>query len=34
MRRVRRLEQAIRKIQDFDGPVIYSIGLLFGARYG
>jgi Ca-activated chloride channel homolog len=24
------LEQAIRRIQDFDGPVIYSIGLLFG----
>ena len=24
------LEQAIRKIQDLDGPVIYSIGLLFG----
>ena len=25
------LEQAIRKIQDLDGPVIYSIGLLFGS---
>ncbi len=25
------LEQAIRRIQDLDGPVIYSIGLLFGA---
>ncbi len=25
------LEQAIRKIQELDGPVIYSIGLLFGA---
>ena len=25
------LEQAVRKIQDFDGPVIYSIGLLFGS---
>ena len=24
------LEQAIRRIQDFDGPVIYCIGLLFG----
>ena len=24
------LEQAIRRIQDLDGPVIYSIGLLFG----
>ncbi len=24
------LEQAIRKIQDLDGPVIYAIGLLFG----
>ena len=24
------LDQAIRRIQDFDGPVIYSIGLLFG----
>jgi VWFA-related protein len=24
------LEAAIRRIQDFDGPVIYSIGLLFG----
>ena len=24
------LEQTIRRIQDFDGPVIYSIGLLFG----
>jgi Ca-activated chloride channel homolog len=24
------LEQSIRRIQDFDGPVIYSIGLLFG----
>ena len=24
------LEQAIRRIQDFDGPVIYSLGLLFG----
>ena len=24
------LEQAIRRIQDFDGPVIYSVGLLFG----
>ncbi len=24
------LEQAIRKIQDYDGPVIYCIGLLFG----
>ncbi len=24
------LEQAIRKIQDLDGPVVYSIGLLFG----
>ena len=26
----RRLEQTIRRIQDFDGPVIYSVGLLFG----
>jgi Ca-activated chloride channel family protein len=25
------LEQAIRKIQDLDGPVIYAIGLLFGS---
>ncbi len=25
------LEQAIRRIQDLDGPVIYCIGLLFGA---
>ena len=25
------LEQAIRRIQDYDGPVIYCIGLLFGA---
>ena len=25
------LEQAIRRIQDLDGPVIYSIGLLFGS---
>ncbi len=25
------LEQAIRKIQDLDGPVIYCIGLLFGS---
>ncbi len=24
------LDQAIRRIQDFDGPVIYCIGLLFG----
>ena len=24
------IEQAIRRIQDLDGPVIYSIGLLFG----
>jgi Ca-activated chloride channel family protein len=24
------LEQAIRRIQDLDGPVIYSVGLLFG----
>ena len=24
------LEQAIRRIQDFDGPVVYCIGLLFG----
>jgi VWFA-related protein len=24
------LEQAIRRIQDFDGPVIYCVGLLFG----
>jgi Ca-activated chloride channel family protein len=24
------LEQAVRRIQDFDGPVIYCIGLLFG----
>ncbi len=24
------LEQTIRRIQDFDGPVIYSVGLLFG----
>jgi VWFA-related protein len=24
------LEQAIRRIQDLDGPVVYSIGLLFG----
>lgn len=24
------LEQAIRRIQDYDGPVIYCIGLLFG----
>jgi VWFA-related protein len=24
------LEQAIRRIQDLDGPVIYSLGLLFG----
>ncbi len=24
------LEQAVRRIQDLDGPVIYSIGLLFG----
>jgi VWFA-related protein len=24
------LEEAIRRIQDFDGPVIYCIGLLFG----
>ena len=24
------LEQAIRKIQDYDGPVIYCVGLLFG----
>ena len=24
------LEQAIRRIQDLDGPVIYCIGLLFG----
>ena len=24
------IEQAIRRIQDFDGPVIYCIGLLFG----
>jgi Ca-activated chloride channel family protein len=24
------LEQAIRSIQDFDGPVVYCIGLLFG----
>ncbi len=24
------LEQAIRRIQEFDGPVIYSLGLLFG----
>ena len=25
------LEQAIRRIQDLDGPVIYCVGLLFGA---
>ncbi len=25
------LEQAIRRIQDFDGPVIYCVGLLFGS---
>jgi Ca-activated chloride channel family protein len=25
------LEQAVRRIQDLDGPVIYSIGLLFGS---
>ncbi len=25
------LEQAIRRIQDLDGPVIYSVGLLFGS---
>ena len=24
------LEQAVRRIQDLDGPVIYSVGLLFG----
>ena len=24
------LEQAIRRIQDLDGPVVYSVGLLFG----
>src|SRR6185437_15782834 len=24
------LDQAIRRIQDFDGPVIYCVGLLFG----
>ncbi len=24
------LEQAIRRIQDLDGPVIYCVGLLFG----
>jgi VWFA-related protein len=24
------LEQAIRRVQDLDGPVVYSIGLLFG----
>ena len=28
------LEQAIRRIQDFDGPTIYCIGLLFGDEVG
>ena len=28
------LEHTVRKVQDLDGPVVYSIGLLFGADTG